>query len=66
MADRPASTWIHDNWDELVTRYNNQWLAAVEGEVLAHSENFRIVSHAVSDEDLESAVFVFLTSDTIQ
>lgn len=67
MATHAATLWLRENWGKL-RDYDNQWVAADSGRVVAHDASFDHVIESLRRENIAFAavVLAFVTFDVVQ
>ena len=68
MNSHPASEWIDENWNWLVTEFRNQWIGATAKVETGAGMTFDITLKIFQEREipLSDVVFVFLTDEAIQ
>jgi hypothetical protein len=57
--------WFRDNYKSIRRKYDNQWVAVREREVVASSSSYDQVIGSLKKEDMKSAIVEFVDSKQI-
>lgn len=43
MPESAEAKWLHENWEGILSNFEDQWIAVYGNEVIAHDKDFEVV-----------------------